>query len=100
MNIEDFKKIVETYQVGDELKLEALCSTWNIDADRFEQEEVENQLRDQTEELEDLSQARLEEIEALTKQLENNEQVLSGYRDALVKQNETIKVLRQALQEG
>lgn len=86
MNIEDFKKIVAGYEIGDELKLEALCYTWNIDADRFEQEEVENQLRDRIAELEN--------------QLENNEQVLTGYRNELAKQNEMIKVLRQALSEG
>ena len=93
MNIEDFKGIVADYQVGDELKLEALCSAWNREVDRFEQEEVETQLRDRIAELEN--------------QLENNEQVLAGYRNELVKQNEMlvrldqrVAVLRQALQEG
>lgn len=87
MNIEDFKKIVAGYEIGDELKLEALCSEWNEEADRFEQEEVENQLRDRIAELEN--------------QLENNELVLAGYRSELANQNEVVKMLRlrQALGE-
>jgi hypothetical protein len=93
VNIEDFKKIVAGYQVGDELRLEVLCSTWNREADNAAAEVL---LSD----LEDLARARLEGIEALTEQLENAEEVLAGYRHELAKQNELIKALRQALQEG
>lgn len=100
MNIEDFKGIVADYQVGDELRLEALCSAWNREIDQADRDEIRDGYREQIEELENLAQARLEEIEALAKQLENNELVLAGYRNELAKQNEIIKVLRQALQEN
>jgi chromosome segregation ATPase len=100
VNIEDFKKIVAGYQVGDELRLEVLCSTWNREADNAAAEELLSDFRDQIGDLEDLARARLEGIEALTEQLENAEEVLAGYRHELAKQNELIKALRQALQEG
>ena len=100
MNIEDFKKIVAGYQVGDELRLEVLCSAWNREADNAATEELLSDFREQIDDLEDLAHYRLEEIEALTKQLKNAEQELAGYRQELAKQNELIKVLRQALQEG
>jgi hypothetical protein len=62
MNIEDFKKIVAGYEIGDELKLEELCAKWNEDLDRSEQEEREEVLYGRIRELEELLQKREDEI--------------------------------------
>jgi hypothetical protein len=44
MNIEDFKKIVAGYEIGDELKLEELCAKWNEDLIAKLKEQLETQL--------------------------------------------------------
>jgi hypothetical protein len=100
MNIEDFKKTVAGYKVGDELKLEVLCSAWNREADNIAVEELLSDFRERIGGLEDLAHVRLKEIEDLTKKLENAEEALAGYRSELDRKNGTIKVLREALQEG
>jgi chromosome segregation ATPase len=65
MNIEDFKKIVADYQVGDELKLEVLCSVWNREADNAAVEELLSEFREQIDDLEDTVKSQQDEIERL-----------------------------------
>jgi predicted RNase H-like nuclease (RuvC/YqgF family) len=73
MHIEDFKAKVAQFQVGDELKLEELCTEWNKEVDRLaaeEQEErVEEGRRDRLEELEKTVMELEDEIDELKREL-------------------------------